>query len=101
MLDSLGERTAMKTKGSKSRFSEIRVGIFVVLCLIILTLAVIYISSGSAIFGPTFRAVAYLPTVGGLKPGAPVQLAGVEVGSVTSVDVLRPELEPKNETNLA
>jgi len=80
---------------------EIRVGLFVVACLIILTLAVIYISSGSSIFGPTFRAVTFLPTVGGLKPGAPVQLAGVEVGTVISVDVLRPELEPRNEANLA
>ncbi len=91
----------MKSKGSRGKFAEIRVGIFVVICIAILTVAVIYISSGSGIFGPTFRAVTYLPTVGGLKPGAPVQLAGVEVGTVVSVDILRPELEPRNETNLA
>lgn len=86
-------------RGTKSKFVEIRVGLFVSACIGIFVLAIIYISSGSAIFGPTFQAVTYLPTVGGLKAGAPVQLAGVEVGTVVRVDILAPELEPKNTTN--
>jgi phospholipid/cholesterol/gamma-HCH transport system substrate-binding protein len=90
----------MRARGPKSKFVEIRVGLFVAACIGIFVLAIVYISSGSGIFGPTFQAVTYLPTVGGLKAGAPVQLAGVEVGTVVRVDVLAPELEPKNQTNL-
>jgi phospholipid/cholesterol/gamma-HCH transport system substrate-binding protein len=89
----------MSPTRKKTKFAEIRVGIFVVASFVILALAVIYISAGSSIFAPTFKAVTYLPNVGGLKPGAPVQLAGVEVGDVEQVRILPRELEPKNEQN--
>jgi phospholipid/cholesterol/gamma-HCH transport system substrate-binding protein len=90
----------MSPTRKKTKFAEIRVGILVVASFVILALAVLYISAGSSILGPTFKAVTYLPNVGGLKPGAPVQLAGVEVGSVEQVRILPRELEPKNEQNL-
>jgi phospholipid/cholesterol/gamma-HCH transport system substrate-binding protein len=49
--------------------------------------------------GPKFEAATYLPNVGGLKPGAVVQLAGVEVGTVEGVRILPREEEPRNVQN--
>jgi phospholipid/cholesterol/gamma-HCH transport system substrate-binding protein len=89
----------MSPTRKKFKLAEIRVGIFVIASSIILALAVIYISAGSSILGPSFKAVTYLPNVGGLKAGAPVQLAGVEVGSVDQVRILPRDLEPKNKQN--
>lgn len=90
----------MKTLPKKFRLAEIRVGIFVVISFFVLVLAVIYISAGADIAWRGFEAVTYLPNVGGLKAGAPVQLAGVEVGSVREVNILPREQEPKNDQNL-
>lgn len=84
----------------KVKLAEVRVGVFVIISFIILALGVVYISTGSSVLGPKFEAVTYLPNVGGLKAGAPVQLAGVEVGTVENVRILPRELEPKNDQNL-
>jgi len=74
---------------SKQRpsLSEIRVGIFVVIGLAILALAIFSIGSQVGLFEEQFQAMTYLSNVSGLKPGDVVLLGGVEVGNVTSVDI--------------
>jgi phospholipid/cholesterol/gamma-HCH transport system substrate-binding protein len=64
---------------------NIAVGIFVVLG--VLALAYLSINLGRVTFltGGGYRVVAEFPSVGGLRPGASVEIAGVEVGKVETI----------------
>ncbi len=70
-------------------FSEVKVGIFVIVSSIILMLAILSIGSRS-LLQETFVAKTYLNNVSGLKSGDIVLLGGVEVGNVDSVDISVP-----------
>lgn len=65
-------------------WSELRVGIFVLVGLFILAIAIFYVSGGG-VLGPKYRLTTYLPEVDGLQTGAPVALDGVEVGNVETI----------------
>ncbi|HWG57462.1 MAG TPA: MlaD family protein [Candidatus Acidoferrales bacterium] len=65
-------------------WSELRVGIFVLVGLFILILAIFYVT-GSGFWGPKYTLRTYLPEVDGLESGAPVQLDGVPIGNVDTV----------------
>jgi len=73
-------------------WTELRVGLFVFAGLIILMVAIFYVTGGSFL-GPKYRLITYLPEVDGLNTGAPVALDGVEIGNVQSI-TLTPH--PKN-----
>jgi phospholipid/cholesterol/gamma-HCH transport system substrate-binding protein len=62
-------------------WSELRVGLFVLVGLLILAVAIFYVT-GPGMFGPKYRLKTYLPEVSGLATGAPVRLDGVEIGNV-------------------
>ena len=65
--------------------TNIAVGVFVVLG--VLALAYLSIKLGRVTFlpGGGYVVVAEFPSVGGLRPGASVEIAGVEVGKVESI----------------
>lgn len=65
-------------------WAELRVGLFVLVGLFILMVGIFYVT-GAGFLGPKYRVITYLPEVEGMKPGAPVDLDGVEVGNVQSV----------------
>jgi phospholipid/cholesterol/gamma-HCH transport system substrate-binding protein len=65
-------------------WAELKVGVFVFVGLAILGVAVFYVT-GAGILGPKYRVVTYLPAVDQLTQGAPVDLDGVQVGSVESM----------------
>src|SRR5579863_10083982 len=65
-------------------WSELKVGIFVLVGLFILAVGVFYVSGGG-VLGPKYRLTTYLPEVDGLATGAPVSLDGVQVGNVETV----------------
>lgn len=65
-------------------WTELRVGLFVLVGLSVLAAGIFYVTSGIG-FGPKYRLVTYLPEVAGLANGAPVRLDGVEVGNVESI----------------
>jgi phospholipid/cholesterol/gamma-HCH transport system substrate-binding protein len=69
-------------------WTNITVGIFVVLG--VLALAYLSITLGRITFltGDGYRVVADFPSVGGLRPGASVEIAGVEVGTVDSIGLV-------------
>ena len=69
-------------------YSQLRVGIVVLAALGIFVATTIYITreGGLPILGGQYTLRSYLGDVNGLKPGAPVHLSGVEVGSVTRVE---------------
>ena len=68
-------------------WSELRVGLFVLVGLLILAVAIFYVT-GAGVFGPKYRLKTYLPEVSGLATGAPVRLDGVEIGNVERINIV-------------
>jgi phospholipid/cholesterol/gamma-HCH transport system substrate-binding protein len=68
----------------KSRL-EIKVGLFVLIGLVLLAVALIQFSKGTSLFRGTYQLRLHAVNVGGLKQRAGVLLAGVEVGSVSDI----------------
>ncbi|MFQ5778372.1 MAG: MlaD family protein [Terriglobia bacterium] len=66
-------------------WSELRVGIVVLIALAILATFIFYVTGEGALLVRQVTLKTYLPDVAGLKAGAPVRLAGVEIGSVRRV----------------
>ncbi|MGC2329885.1 MAG: MlaD family protein [Candidatus Acidiferrales bacterium] len=67
-------------------WTELRVGVFVLAALFLLMVAIFYVT-GAGFFGPRYRLITYLPEVEGVQAGAPVDLDGVEIGNVQSIDL--------------
>jgi phospholipid/cholesterol/gamma-HCH transport system substrate-binding protein len=65
-------------------WTELRVGVFVLVGLLIVVVAIFYVTGGGFL-GPKYRLVTYLPEVDELATGAPVTLDGIEVGNVESI----------------
>jgi len=65
-------------------WSELRVGLFVLVGLLILAVAIFYVT-GAGFLGPKYRLKTFLPEVSGLATGAPVRLDGVEIGNVEKI----------------
>ena len=51
-------------------WAELRVGVFVLAGLIILMIAIFYVT-GASFLGPKYKLITYLPEVDGLNTGAP------------------------------
>jgi phospholipid/cholesterol/gamma-HCH transport system substrate-binding protein len=67
-------------------WTELRVGVFVLVGLFVLAAGIFYVTGGP--LGPKYRLKTYLPEVSGLANGAPVRVDGVEVGNVESIRLL-------------
>jgi len=65
-------------------WTELRVGLFVVLATAFVAVVVFYVTGGNAL-GPKYQLHVYLPEVDGLTVGAPVRVDGVEVGNVQRI----------------
>src|ERR1700685_217355 len=65
-------------------WTELRVGVFVLAGLVILTVAIFYVT-GAGFLGPKYRVLTYLPEVDELQTGAPVTLDGIAIGNVESM----------------
>ena len=72
----------------KSRL-EIKVGLFVLIGLVLLAVLLIQFSKGTSIFRGTYELRLHAVNVGGLKQRAGVLLAGVQVGSVSDIQLRR------------
>lgn len=66
-------------------WTELRVGVLVFATFAILATFIFYVTGEGALFSRQVEFQTYLPDVSGLKSGAPVRLAGYEVGTVKSV----------------
>jgi phospholipid/cholesterol/gamma-HCH transport system substrate-binding protein len=67
-------------------WTELRVGLFVLAGIILVVVAIFYVT-GTGALGPKYRLVTFLPEVDGLAIGAPVTVNGVEVGNVDSIRI--------------
>lgn len=70
----------------KSRL-EIKVGLFVAFCLILLAVLVIQFSKGTSLFRGTYALQLHAANVGGLKVKSGVLLSGVQVGTVDAIQL--------------
>ena len=77
----------MADKTKALTWTELRVGAVVIVSLIVLGFTILYIGGGGGSpLASRYVVKALMGDVNGLKPGAPVRLGGVEVGTVTRVD---------------
>jgi phospholipid/cholesterol/gamma-HCH transport system substrate-binding protein len=76
----------MADKSKVLSWTDLRVGLVVVASLGILAFTLLYIGGGGGSpFSRRYVVKALMSDVNGLKPGAPVRVGGVEVGTVTRV----------------
>jgi phospholipid/cholesterol/gamma-HCH transport system substrate-binding protein len=82
-MDSIERRSASKAL----TWTELRVGVVTLASLVVLAFTILYVGAGGGTpFQPKYQLRALMSDVNGLKPGAPVRVGGVEVGTVTQVD---------------
>jgi phospholipid/cholesterol/gamma-HCH transport system substrate-binding protein len=82
-------------------WTELRVGVVVIVSLVVLAGTILYIGSGGGSpWAKKYVVKATMRDVNGLKPGAPVRVGGVEVGTVTKVDFAKGSGEVEVEMRL-
>ena len=74
-------------------WSELKVGIVSVFALVMALLLLFMLTGEGGFFWQKYALRAVFDDVAGLKPGAPVRLAGVEIGSVTAVEFSGSQVE--------
>ncbi|HEY8400938.1 MAG TPA: MlaD family protein [Cytophagaceae bacterium] len=67
---------------------KVKLGIFIVVGILLLTALIFYLGSRQRIFGKNVKLVAVFDNVSGLKEGNIVTYSGVEIGTVKSIDIL-------------
>ncbi len=70
------------------KWSQLRVGLTVVVGSVILAVLIFLMSGTGGWFTRKIHLKAYLDNAGGLREGAPVRLAGVDIGNVATVRVV-------------
>ncbi len=68
------------------RWAKLKVGLVVTIALVILFFAVMFAGNIEKVFSPKSTFFASFPDVKGLREGSPVWFAGVEIGSVKSIN---------------
>lgn len=77
----------MEKSAKALTWTELRVGVVTLLSLLVLSVTILYVGAGGGTpLAPRYELRALMADVNGLKPGAPVRVGGVEVGTVTHVD---------------
>ena len=70
------------------KWSQLKVGLTVVAGSIILAILILLMTSTGGMFTHKIRLTTYFDNAGGIQPGAVVRLEGVDIGSVTNVQVV-------------
>ncbi len=78
-------------KKKQLTLAQMKLGIFILVTFIVLSALILHQSWGINWFSDSVKVLTYLPDVGGLKPGSPVWLAGIEIGKVRSVNLIPSE----------
>jgi phospholipid/cholesterol/gamma-HCH transport system substrate-binding protein len=71
----------------KKTVTELRVGIFVTAALVVAMALSFVLGSQDNLFSAKNEYITYFDQVDGLRPGSPVRIAGVDVGTVRAVDL--------------
>jgi phospholipid/cholesterol/gamma-HCH transport system substrate-binding protein len=68
-------------------WTELRVGVVAIVSLVVLAITIVYVGSGGGSpWARKYELKALMSDINGLKPGAPVRVGGLEVGTVKHVD---------------
>ena len=67
-------------------WSELKIGVLTILAITIAATTIFMLTGGRGFFWQRYNLKTRFDNVAGLKAGSPVRVAGVEVGTVTSVD---------------
>lgn len=78
-------------RSNRIGWAQVRAGIFIFLALIFIAAGVLMMGEKTKMFTPKGKLRVVMDDVAGLKEGAPVWLAGVDVGVVTAVRFVAPE----------
>jgi phospholipid/cholesterol/gamma-HCH transport system substrate-binding protein len=70
------------------KWSQLKVGITVLVASIVLAILILLMSGTGGIFTSKMTLVSYFDNAGGLREGAPVRLQGVDIGNVTKIRVV-------------
>ncbi len=74
-------------------FSELKIGILAVAAIVIAAVVIFMLGGQGGFFWQHFYLKARFSNAAGLKPGAPVRLAGVEVGAVSDLQFAGPQVD--------
>src|SRR5262245_35467951 len=80
-------------------WSELKLGVLTITAVVIAALTIFLVTAGQGLFWQRYSLKTKFPSVPGLKPGSPVRLAGVEIGSVSSVMPVDEFVEVEFEVN--
>ena len=70
------------------KWSQLRVGITVIIASLTLTLLLFLMSGTAGLFTHRITLKSYFDNAQGLRPGAPVRLSGVDIGNVTKIRIV-------------
>jgi phospholipid/cholesterol/gamma-HCH transport system substrate-binding protein len=71
------------------KWSQLKVGITVIVASITLGFLLFLMSGTSGLFTPRIAIKSYFDNASGLRIGAPVRLSGVDIGNVTKISIVR------------
>jgi phospholipid/cholesterol/gamma-HCH transport system substrate-binding protein len=80
-------------------WAELKIGMVTAFAIIMAMTLIFLLSGEGGFFWQRYSVKTLFPNAAGLKPGAPVRLAGVEVGSVREVDLSGNQVEVVMEIN--
>src|SRR5512144_3107102 len=74
-------------------FAQLKIGILAVVALVIAAVVVFMLSGQGGFFWQRYSLKVRFPNAAGLKAGAPVRLAGVEIGSVRDLEFVGAQVD--------
>ncbi|HYU77890.1 MAG TPA: MlaD family protein [Vicinamibacterales bacterium] len=74
-------------------WSELKIGLITIVALVLAGTLIFLLSGESGFFWQRYSLKTVFPNIAGLKEGAPVRVAGVEVGSVSNIKFLGDQVE--------
>lgn len=80
-------------------WSELKIGLMSIIAVVIAMTLIFLLSGEGGFFWQRYAIKTVFPNIAGLKPGAPVRVAGVEVGSVTDTPFVGDRVEVVMEVN--
>lgn len=78
----------MRLQRAQVTWSQLRVGVFAAICLVIIFWFLFYSENGLRAIRNQFTVETFIDSAAGVKPGTPVRLAGIEVGEAKKVEFI-------------
>ena len=74
-------------------WAELKIGLITIFAIVMALVMIFLLSGEGGLFADTYKIKTVFPNVAGLKPGAPVRLAGMEIGTVEATDLVGESVE--------